>query len=249
MEEIFGTVEITAEKNLSNSDYVTGTYRLSRSYVTGISKIMRLVSLHYFTISQNEDGSTNIGLLGQTMGFEQVNPGIFLMSSGNHKQLWYADYNIDDKAPAINYDTFDILRISSFEFVADLLSFILLIAAVIYSIVYLIIALIRLIRKRKSPLSVWRLILCSSILLAIVNLIIYISNIAAYASTPISIMINGIVYILLGIVPIAYAVILAKNWKPLKLSKKQKMSLVVHGIMGMIVTFNILYWQLWMFWV
>ena len=201
------------------------------------------------TVSQNEDGSTNMGLLGQTIGFEQVNPGVFLMSSDNHKQLWYVDYNIDGKAPAINYNTFDILRIGSFEFIVDLFSIVLFLAAIIYSIAYLIIALIRLIKKKKSPLNVWRLILCSSILFTMVNLVIYISNIAAYASTPTSIMINGIVYILLGIIPIVYAVILAKKWKPLELSRKQKVGLVVNGIMGLFLTFNVLYWQLWMFWV
>ncbi len=248
MEEIFGRAQIKTEENLLDPSPVTGVYKLSRSYEAGIQKIMSI--LNYFTVSKNDDGSINVGVLGKSISFEQVKPGVFLYSHGSNNQLWYADYGADGKVMALNtLAATDLVRTSRAEYVIGLLSIALLFVAVLYSLVYLIAALIRIIRKKKSPLNAWRLALCGSILLTILNLFIYLRDTQTCACTPTSIMITGILFLLLGIVPVAYASMIAIKWKTFDFTKMQKAGLVINSVIGLCLTFNVFYWQLWMFWV
>lgn len=246
MEKIFGTVEIKPYEPMPDATAVTGIYLSSRGFETGINKILTVLT--YWTVSQNKDGSTFFGNLGASNSFEQVNPGVFLYSADSNSSLWYADYGVDGKMKAIYAPGVDFVRVSFIEYVVNIILFILLIITVLYSFVYLIVSLIQLIIKKKSPLRAWRLILCGSTFFTMVNLFWLISN-GPMSTTQTSITIIGIFFILLGLVPIAYAINLAMKWKMLDLTKWQKVALVTNSIMGLIVTFNIFYWQLWMFWI
>ncbi len=247
MEKIFGRVEIKHDESLPDSAPVVGIYKSSRNYETGIQKILKISN--YWTVSKNKDGSTSINNSGASMSFEQVGPGVFLVSSGSSSMLWYADYDVDGEVKAINASALDLVRTSFTEYAIDILLFVLLIAAALYSFVYMIIAVIQRIRKKKSPLRAWRMTLCGSTLLTMVNLFIYLINTGSFSSTSTPITINGIFFILLGLVPVVYAIILVTKWKSLDLSKKQKIGVVTSGVMGLLVTLNLFYWQLWMFWI
>ncbi len=228
-EELFGTIELNAGEGCPAS--VTGVYRKTRSFIVGMQKVIGFLS--YFSISQNDEA------------FVQIRPGMFLSYSNNDRELFFADYDINGNVQALNGFVFDYQRESFVLFIIGILALVLLIIAVLYSLVYFIIAFIRLIRKRKTPLNAWRLILCGSIILTAVNLLVLLSGI----QTPISFIISGVCFILLGFIPVAYAIVLAMKWKSLDLTKKQKIGLITSGVVGLILTFNIIYWQLWMFWI
>ncbi len=232
-EEIFGTIELGTDG--SYPDSVTGVYRKTRSFILGMQKVVGYLS--YFGVLQNDEA------------FAQIRPGVFLSYVNNDRDLLFADYDTEGNVQTLNAFVFDYQRESFVLYIISTITLILLIIAVLYSFVYLIIALIRLIRRRKTPLNAWRLVLCFSTILTVVNLLIFFSSTQSFSATPTSFLINGLIFILLGLIAVAYAIIVAMKWKLLDLTKKQKAGLIFNGVMGLIATINIIYWQLWMFWI
>lgn len=123
---------------------------------------------------------------------------------------------------------------------------ILLLIATLWSVVVLIVSLIRLIIKKikksekvQDAFKKYEIILCSSVLLLVFN-IISVAN-KMFASAPYSaLIINVIVSIILGILPIAYAVQLQRKWSNLTSGKLQKLSYIITMCMGFVMTLTVI---------
>jgi hypothetical protein len=247
IEKIFGTSKIAKDDGWQTTAPISGVFKNARGYEKGIQKVLGIIN--YYPVSQASDGSISIPLVGDSLSIEQVDPEIYLFGMNGLRLFAYAVSDTDGKVQSFDFFVMDLQRASMAEFIISYLSAILLIVALIYSLAYMAVALIRRIRKRKSPCSGWRLILCSSIILAAVNLVLFIVSAMIYAATLTTAAIQGILFIFLALVPVIYAAALAVKTKKLTLTGKQKAGLIINGVMGLIVTFNVLYWQLWMFWV
>jgi hypothetical protein len=71
----------------------------------------------------------------------------------------------------------------------------------------------------------------------------------AIVHTTVTLTVHGILYLLSALLILSSIGMLFSQMKGLELVKKQKCQLVTTLLMGGFVILNLVYWQMWMFWV
>ena len=244
MEQIFGRIDAISEKPLHDDDIINGLYRVSNNYLTGIQKIRRLMDLPPISITEKNFINHDLN---------QIKPGVFY--DRPDRVLFYTDPDKSGQAQVINAFAVDLVRVSYFDHATDWAIFFLYSAAMYYSIVYMVLSIIQMIRKREKPRNASRMFLCSTVLVAELNMLVFHSMAVDMTSTITSVYINGLIFILLGLAPIFYGTFFAVKHMPLNkeklrsLTKKQKINICINMTIGAILVIHVLYWELWMFWV
>lgn len=109
--------------------------------------------------------------------------------------------------------------------------------------------LIRRIRKKEQPMGGFRAVVCGAMLATIVNIAVMIILASSYVSTLTVMTVHGILFIVLAVIPVVYAVIMAVRMKRLDIATRQKRQLTTTAAIGLLVSIDIVYWQLCMFWI
>ncbi|MCL1981968.1 MAG: beta-lactamase family protein [Clostridiales bacterium] len=234
--EIFGEKGLTVTENMTDED-ISGIYFPSRSIFMGILKISGLFQAT--PVQKNDDNSLFNPLGGAA--FEYVAPGVYRGTLGDMVIPAYAEFNQAGQVQKISMTPFDYIPTIWGLVIFDIATLVFFVIAGLYGLVALIVLLVNKIRKKPMLMGGLRTAICGSSLAALMNFVVLLS-IAA-------VIVQGMLFILIGLVPAVCTLIMILRAKKLELPKKHKRQLVITSAMGLVTTFNILYWQLWMFWV
>lgn len=222
-------------KPISTDDLerLKGYYSWSRGTKTGVAKVEDFLATILFPNDKHE--------------IEVLEPGVYKVTSPDGSyDILFAQFDENGQVQKLSSSTMELLRINGFYYAfQSVIVNILFIGSILYSVVMLIIWIIRAIRKKKYSFDKMQFAVYGAVILAALTAAQWKfmeSNEYIYY------IIRGVLFLISALVPIAYTALLALKWKTLEKNKWQKVWLVVTGIMGLIVTFNVFFWQLWMFW-
>ncbi|MCL1965044.1 MAG: beta-lactamase family protein [Firmicutes bacterium] len=246
---------IAGEKGFSaapvDNDPVVGYYVYARTARKGMAK--SLGSPYVLGVAQSKDGTLAIrGLFSLLMGggdMERVGEGLYRLDADGQKMLLYADADESGRIQLLESATSDFFRTGAGEYYGNTTVLVAFVLAVIYALVFLILMLVRTLRKKKQPLAFARAAVCAGIIAAFVNWLILFMNGMSLTGTVTGVKIQGILFIFLALIPVVYAAVTAICRKKLTITRKQKAGLMSTAAAGLIMTLCIIYWQLWMFWV
>lgn len=214
-----------------------GCYSPSRGKKTGVGKVETFVDsiLEY----QFPKGGFE---------YEELEPGVYkvIFSDGSY-DIQFAQFDENGRVQKLSTSTMEWHRVEiGFLYTFQSAALILFVVSILYSILMLITLIIRAIRKKKTPFAMLQLAVCGAVIVA--GLTAAHWKLAQY-SADMHYVIRGILFLLSALVPVAYVALLSLKWKKLEKTKWQKFWIVVTGIMGLIITLNVFYWQIWMFWI
>ena len=111
----------------------------------------------------------------------------------------------------------------------------------VYGLVALILLLIAKIRKKAPLFTKTRGCIYAASLLSLVNVILLLVNGVALRLGPTTVIVHGVLVILF-----AAAILVSLAMILLRMRERQ---LIIPSLMGLTVLLNVIYWQMWMFWV
>lgn len=244
---IFGPVGAMAQEDeLSTTEEIGGLYYAARTTRNGIGKMYTIINLQPYSVDKNGNLQSNIPGMMNMYG-KRVAPNSFVltMESGPFKIDKIARYSNNNGVKTLSSPYGQSIQADG-DIWACAITIILLLIATLWSGVALIVNLIRLIIKKikkservQDSFKKYEIILCSSILLLVVNIISVANKMLSLA--PYSfLIINIIASIILGILPIAYAVQLQRKWSSLTSGKLQKLSYITTMCMGFVMTLTVI---------
>jgi CubicO group peptidase (beta-lactamase class C family) len=234
--EIFGTKDLSGSYNLTDED-ISGVYIPSRNIFKGILKISGIFNI--VPVISNDDGTLNNPMGGLT--FEYVAPGVYKGSMGDMIVPAYAKFNQAGQVEKLSGAFMDLIPTSLGLIIFDIITLLFFVITGLYGLLILIVMLARKLLKKQQPMGGLRAAVCVTTLASLMNFI-FLLFLAA-------VTVQGILFMLFALIPVVYTIMMALEMKKLELFKQQKRQLIMTSVMGLITTFNILYWQLWMFWV
>ena len=234
--EILGGKDLSVNENTSGED-ISGVYTPAQNIFKGILKIAGL--LLTTPILKNDDGTLYNPMGGIT--FEYLEPGVYKGSMGDIIMPVYAEFNQVGQVEKLSMTPMDFIPTSWGMIIFDIITLLFFVIAGLYGLIILIVMLIRKLRKKRQPVGGLRAAVCGSALAVLMNFVLFLFFAA--------VTIQGILFILFALVTVACAAIMILKIKKPELSKKQKRQIISTSIMGVLTTFSIFYWQLWMFWV
>ena len=232
-------------------DPIVGYYVYAQTARAGMPK--SLGAPYVMKIAQNNDGSLTInGLITLLMGegkVERVEMNLYMLDIAGMHMLLYADSDENGKINSLDSTVAaDLFRTGAWEYHANNIVFFAFAAAVLYALVYLVIALVCKLRRKKLPLGPLRVAVCFGVISVLVNWIILFINGMMLTGSLTGKTIQGLLFVGSSIIPVAYTVIMAIRLRRLKVTAKQKAGMTTTAAAGLITTLFVVYWQLWMFW-
>lgn len=230
----YGYTPIKEENDLS------GMYLSLRTCLKGIGKPYTL--LCYMDFPSPADGQYNV----PGMNFAKIGEDRYILDTGKLFQFFVA--TDADGTRVLQMPGSDYEEVNQVGVILQYLSLILFIVAAIYAFLLLVISILRVLRKRKKPFMAARIINHSAILLSFNMTIIMALTIIGDAAMFADVRWNAACNAACMLVPIWYVVNLILKWKKTKMTKGDKAGVVMSGVMGLIMTANIVYWNSFMFW-
>ncbi|MDF2532759.1 MAG: hypothetical protein K0Q65_2340 [Clostridia bacterium] len=230
----------------ATAEDISGMYVSARSCFKGFAKPYSLFSLTRF-VTKSEG---RYSVPGSNSTATLMDSGSYLLDMGGLKQ--YIFYSLADKAgnTVLQLPASDYVKVNKYEVVAKHVLLVLFILASLYAFFALIIGLIISLKNKKAPevLGIYRAIVNSSVVIMDI-MVVYISvklfsGLALLEDILWSIILNG----LIALVPVIYVVIIVVKWKKTICTKKEKIRLILTGAAGLIVTINVIFWQVYKFW-
>jgi CubicO group peptidase (beta-lactamase class C family) len=248
--EIFCEKDIRIKDNLPEDDGVTGIYYFSQGFTKGIYRIRSTLGM--MNVIKNKDGGISataaLPIDDVEIPLVQVEPGVYKFTKGEIIMLLYANKDSNGNVRSLSWGIAEIIRTSWGALIFDFFLLLSLVVAGIYGLIALIIMLIRKSRKRKQPMAVLRAAVCGSVIAALINFMVLnfwpSSSITTFAST---LNTHCILFILFALIPVAYTVFLVVKFKSPDADKKQKRRLITSAVMGLLMTFSVVFLQLWYF--
>jgi hypothetical protein len=154
---------------------------------------------------------------------------------GDMYMMAFADILPDGTVKKLSMTTMDYIPVSAGRFIFDLALLICAVISGLCGFIALIVLLIRKLRKKEQVMVGLRGAVYGSTFIALLNFILLMLS----GMPPLAV--HGILFILSALIPIVCTALI--------IYKKQMRRFIIPVIMGLIVTFNILNLELWMFWV
>ena len=243
---IFGDKSFSDEGINVDKPNIIGIYYGAQGMFRGSLKIAGITGV--LPIVKGKDDAPSIPMGGYTI--EYVEQGIYKMAISNGMTLLvYPDIDSDGNVSRLSYATGDYIRTSWVATIFGILTVLFFVIAGLYGLVSLIIMLIRRLRKKKQPMDGLLTVSCATMLATIVNIAVMIILASSYVSTFTVMTVQGILFIALTLILVATSVIMAILMKKFNLIKRQKRQIVTTAVIGLLVSIDIIYWQLYMFWI
>jgi len=253
-EIVFGELAQMLQENAKNGQSnMTGLYYSARTIRHGIGKMYTLLGLR--PLSDDGSGNLKISLFGLAqMEVRKIQPNTLFITqrTGTLEVDTLARYSENGKTKILSAIYGDTIEADADVWIC-FIAFILLIIAALWSAVVLITGILRFILNKIKRQGLkhdffkkYQLILCAAILLLIVNIISVASIMFSSEGSAAALIPNIAASIVLGLMPVAYAVILIIKWPRLTCSKRQKAAYIISLCMGLIMTFNILAFEMYM---
>jgi len=248
--QMFGEVNFSATP--IDSDPIVGYYVYAQSARAGMPK--SLGAPYVMRLTQDNDGTLVIhGLITILMGdcvIERVGLKLYRLDITGMQMILYADADENGLINSLESSlAADLFRIGAWEYYANNIVLLAFAAAVLYALVYLVIALVLKLRKKKQPLTILRIAVCVGVFSILVNWIILFINGMSLTGSLTGKTIQGILFIVFSLISIAYTVIMAIRFRTLKVTIQQKTGMIITAVAGLFATLFVVYWQLWMFWI
>lgn len=225
---------------------ISGTYVPARTCLKGFAKLYSLISIMQFV--KSEDGGYSVP--GTNFTVTGISKDSYLIDMGGLKQFIAYTSTDKDGHAILQMPGSDYIQVNGYEVIAKYVLLVLFILAAFYGFFALIISFINLLRGRKSLgiMGKYRATVNASII--IVAMMFAYMAVKLFSNSPLfkdilwSIILNGI----LALFPVAYAVILASKWRNLDCTRREKRKLIITGIAGVIMTINVILWEVYKFW-
>ncbi|MDR7869367.1 MAG: serine hydrolase domain-containing protein [Tissierellaceae bacterium] len=250
---VFGQIgQMAMQGERTDPTSFAGLYSSARTIREGIGKMYTLLGLRMFI--NVDDGNLEAPLFGLAeINLKQIAPNTFVESQRVGElevdYLTRLGNNAGTKIMSSPYG--DILE-ADVDAWACVIITIFFIIAVIWSIVILISSFIKFLLykiKKKTPsydsFKKYQIILCLAILLLLVNIILVANLMFSMDGTTDTIRLHVISSIVLGVIPLVYALLLFNRWNKLKFSSKQKVSYVVTMCAGFIMSLTVIILELY----
>jgi len=243
MQQLFGQRDFSEINNEDNDVRINGIFYDARGFERGIFRVINVISIR--PLFHQADGSLSIPFFGTV---QRVAPGVFSFEGvGFAGTLLFA--NRGEETPFLTGSTSDWVRVSWGQAIFEIVSILLFAIGGLIGLVALIRILIAKIRKKELPFSKPQVFLYATSLLAVLNLVLFILTAASLQITMTATTIHGLLFMLSAIAIAVFIVLAALHMKAQDLTKKQKRRHVFSFFIGAIVIVNVVYWQLYMFWV
>ncbi len=228
------------------SEDISGMYISSRTVFKGFGKPYSLVSTMEF--KEQESGLYTIP--GSSNNALSIGKNSYLMDMGGLKQfVIYAATN-KEGLKVLQLPAEDYVEINGYGVIAKFVLLGLFILSALYGFVSLIFSLISLLKyKRTLDIIEKYCAVINTSVVAAAMMVVYIS-LKLFSNAP---LIKDIIWcmLLIGILsllPLAYVIFLAVEWKKYSFKRKDKIKLIITGAAGLIMTTNILLWESYKFW-
>jgi len=240
---VFG--EFKFEKIAETSADISGVFVPSRSCFKGYAKLQNLFSI--MPLSPDGKGGYTAG---PNCTISSIGANSYLMDMGGVKQsVFYTDTDENGRI-VLQMTGSDYFEVNGYVVIAKLALLLLLVVATLYSLVMLIISMRSSVKRKKLRImGAYRIAVNLSIVLvtlmcAYIAVTLFASNSAMFTSVQWCLIVNAV----LAFIPVVYAVALAIKWKGLECTRKEKAGMIVNCVMGIIMTFNVIFWATYKFW-
>ncbi|MCL1809208.1 MAG: beta-lactamase family protein [Clostridiales bacterium] len=234
--KILGEKERLGGGSFTEED-ISGVYTPSQNIYKGTLKIIRIFQTT--PVFRNDEGFLYNPIGGAA--FEYVAPGEYNILMGDRIMPAYAEFDQAGKVVKLSITPMDFIPTSWGKIIFDIASLLFLAIAGLYGLATLMVMLIRKIRKRQQLMGGLRVAVCGSAFAALINSVILLSLAI--------VIVQGVLFIFFALMSVVCVPVMLFRAIRLELSKKQKCMLTVTSAVGLVTAFNIIYWQLWMFWV
>ncbi|HKL79799.1 MAG TPA: serine hydrolase domain-containing protein [Mobilitalea sp.] len=241
LSKIFGTYQY---EPITDTVDISGMYMSSRTVYTGFGKLYHLFCLNQIDAMGSIYQSPTTGIT-----YTGISKQSFLMNMGGRKQYIVYETKGDDGKSILQMPGKDYLEVSGYSILAELLLLILFFIAVLYSFVTLFVRIIRLVRYKKKLIHVG--FLSAVDLSVIISMVLSVClGMNLFSNGSMFSMVQWILVVIgfLALVPIAYTIYLILKFRQLNCAGRTKAGLIVHNVIGLIMTINVLYWNLYKFW-
>ncbi len=245
MELILGETDGSYDGEMPEASSITGLYRCARTDTKGVLKLYSLFNI--FPLVEKSDGS--LGVPMTDIALEPIAPTVYRLSYKDASIPMYAAVSDDGRVQSLSMQTADYLRMGWGELILWGITLLFFAVALVYCLVVLICMLIRRIRKKPQPLGVLRGVTCAAVVAAAVNMFVLLITAISYAATLTTITVQAILFALFALIPVAFVIVYLAKHKSLDAARKLKARLITTCVMGLFMTFTVIYWQLWMFWI
>jgi hypothetical protein len=222
-------------------------YVPARTCFKGYGKLYSLISLMRFVKNDEGDGYSVPGtnFMVTAMGTDS-----YLVDMGGLKQYIIYSSTDEDGHTVLQMPGSDYIEVNGYGVIAKYVLLVLLMLAALYGFFALIISFIGFLRHKKSLglIGKYRAIVNASVI-TVLMMFVYLA-IKLFSKSPLlkdvlwSILLNGV----LALLPVAYAAILAAKWKKLDCTRRSKRKLIMTSIAGLIMTINVIFWEVYKFW-
>jgi len=244
MLQLFGESDFSELNNEMNDVTINGIFHDAIGFERGTFRVINVISLR--PLFQQADGSLSVPFFGT---FQKVAPGVFRFEHDNFFGGALIFASIGEETPLLTGPISDWVRVSWGQAIFEIVSILLFAIGGLIGLVALIRILIAKIRKKEPPFSKPQVFLYTTSLLAVLNLVLFILTVASLQITMTATTIHGLLFMLFAIAIAVFIVLAALQMKAQDLTKKQKRRHVFSFFIGAIVIVNVIYWQLFMFWV
>ena len=225
---IFGMADLSLFDNSRNESQLSGIFMQAQRIERGFLRMANVARI--VPIFQDSDGTI------QTMG-PQAAPGV-IDATDMAPFLAFQGRN-DTGQGYLTMGPIDFLRLSWGEFILMAFLLIALLVAALFAVVRLIVLAVKALRKKAVAGSCSATVICLGMLLLFANLLATINSTMSMQANLTSAMVNGLLFIGLTLM-IASGI--GYHFKTLR-------RLTFTSSFGILVLANVIYWELWRFWV
>lgn len=240
-EKLYGKLGEAYQAETGAAPDAKGVYMSSRTVKKGTLKLYSVMGL--IPVMQKADGDAYIP--GMPDALVRIAPDVYIVNVMGARYPFYADVQ-NGRVEKLSMMSQDYLRVDGGEALVMLLSLLLYVVSFFYALVMLIVSLVRRIRKKSQPLGGLRALCNGAVALSFLSLAALVVTLLCYISTKAQVMAQSALFLPLAVVPVIFA--LAVLLKAGRLDKKARRGLSVNALMGLVMTFNVIYWQMYMFW-
>lgn len=238
---IFGKYQYEATTDTQD---ISGLYVSSRTDFTGYGKLFKL-----FCMTQINAGDN--GFLSPTSGktYTGIGKNSFIMDMGGAKQFFLYSATDAKGRKVLQVPSEDSLEVNAVSLLGEVILLLMFAVAFVYSLIALIIRLVRMASRKKKLthpgyLSATNGSVILTFLLSVYMAVQLFSPGAMLHSIRWVLVVNG----LCALLPIAYTIYLVLSLHKLNSPGKTKAGLIINACMSLIMTANVLYWNIYKFW-
>lgn len=242
---IFGEYEPNST-NMPDVAELEGLYLNTKTISSGMMKWFQLIGVMPFTKSND-----NMLSVSPEIYAKQIEPYVYdLNLAGMNMPL---KVSVTDERTMMSIPMFDCVKTGWGVVIFWFTTLILFFIAVFYALISLICNVVRYF-KHKTPQAFGKLRMLNdiSIILCLINLSIFAQSIASYMGvefffgTYTSALIQGIFFIIFALIPIVFTTVWIVGIRKQSVDKKQMRWLIISSIAGVVMTFNVVFWDLYM---